>query len=158
MGYFPVRYDSRVIIYERKMFIRLATGEYHNELYALPTSTMGGGCGSVEGAVTSKTRGLQFESGHRQIFMFNIYFTVNCWNADNIEKRSANGPFLSTQSVLPILTQNFIITTYLPTYIHTYVIDYNTSNRLAGKKLFEHQQQRPVAAAVLALAINQRSR
>ena len=24
MGYFPVRYNSRVIIYERKMFIRLA--------------------------------------------------------------------------------------------------------------------------------------
>ena len=26
MGYFPVRYDSRVVIYEHKMFIRLATG------------------------------------------------------------------------------------------------------------------------------------
>ena len=26
MGYFPVRYDSRVVIYERKIFIRLATG------------------------------------------------------------------------------------------------------------------------------------
>ena len=26
MGYFPVRYDSRVAIYERKMFITLATG------------------------------------------------------------------------------------------------------------------------------------
>ena len=26
MGYFPVRYDSRVVIYKRKMFIRLATG------------------------------------------------------------------------------------------------------------------------------------
>ena len=26
MGYFPVRYDSRVVIYERKLFIRLATG------------------------------------------------------------------------------------------------------------------------------------
>ena len=26
MGYFPVRYDSRVVIYERKMFIRWATG------------------------------------------------------------------------------------------------------------------------------------
>ena len=26
MGYFPVWYDSRVVIYERKMFIRLATG------------------------------------------------------------------------------------------------------------------------------------
>ena len=25
MGYFPVRYDSRVAIYERKLFIRLAT-------------------------------------------------------------------------------------------------------------------------------------
>ena len=155
MGYFPVRYDSRVIIYERKMFIRLATGEYHNELYALPTSTMGGGCGSVEGAVTSKTRGLQFESGHRQIFMFNNYFTVNCWNADNIEKRSANGPFLSTQSVLPILTQNFIITTYLPTYIRTYSI----ITRVTGwEKNFSCTNSsgrwRPVA---LALAINQRS-
>ena len=27
MEYFQVRYDSRVIIYERKMFIRLATGK-----------------------------------------------------------------------------------------------------------------------------------
>ena len=26
MEYFPVRYDSRVVIYERRMFIRLATG------------------------------------------------------------------------------------------------------------------------------------
>ena len=26
MGYFPVRYDSRVVIYEHKMFIRLDTG------------------------------------------------------------------------------------------------------------------------------------
>ena len=25
MGYFPVRYDSRVVIYKHKMFIRLAT-------------------------------------------------------------------------------------------------------------------------------------
>ena len=25
MGYFPVSYNSRVVIYERKMFIRLAT-------------------------------------------------------------------------------------------------------------------------------------
>ena len=26
MGYFPVSYDSRVVIYDREMFIRLATG------------------------------------------------------------------------------------------------------------------------------------
>ena len=29
MGYFPVRYDSRVVIYEREMFIRLTT-EYNS--------------------------------------------------------------------------------------------------------------------------------
>ena len=28
MGYFPVKYDSRVVLYERKMFIRLATGYF----------------------------------------------------------------------------------------------------------------------------------
>ena len=28
MGYFPVRYNSRVVIYEHKMFIRLATEGY----------------------------------------------------------------------------------------------------------------------------------
>ena len=28
MEYFLVRYDSRVVIYERKMFIRLATGYF----------------------------------------------------------------------------------------------------------------------------------
>ena len=33
MGYFPVRYDSRVVIYKRKMFIRLATGEAHFKNY-----------------------------------------------------------------------------------------------------------------------------
>ena len=27
MRYFPVRYDSRVVIYERTMLIRLATGD-----------------------------------------------------------------------------------------------------------------------------------
>ena len=33
MGYFPVRYDSRVVIYERKMFIRLATGFGGKNMY-----------------------------------------------------------------------------------------------------------------------------
>ena len=33
MGYFPVRYDSRVVIYEHKMFIRLAT-ELHSKVSA----------------------------------------------------------------------------------------------------------------------------
>ena len=40
MGYFPVRYDSRVVIYERKLFIRLATESilaisHNKELYLL---------------------------------------------------------------------------------------------------------------------------
>ena len=33
MGHFPVRYDSRVVIYEHKMFIRLATG---HGIYLMP--------------------------------------------------------------------------------------------------------------------------
>ena len=32
MGYFPVRYDSRVVIYEHKIFTRLATGHFVNLL------------------------------------------------------------------------------------------------------------------------------
>ena len=42
MGYFSVRYDSRVVIYERKMFIRLATENYKSHFYGL------GGCESSE--------------------------------------------------------------------------------------------------------------
>ena len=30
MGYFPVRYDSTVIIYEHKIFIRLATASRYD--------------------------------------------------------------------------------------------------------------------------------
>ena len=33
MGYFPVRNDSRVVIYERKMFKRLSTGEPVNSYF-----------------------------------------------------------------------------------------------------------------------------
>ena len=46
MGYFQVRYDSRVVIYERKMFIRLATG----------LVVMGG---------DSCSKGCEFKSRHR---------------------------------------------------------------------------------------------
>ena len=31
MGYFPVRYDSRVVIYDRRGFIRLATDAFQLE-------------------------------------------------------------------------------------------------------------------------------
>ena len=40
MGYFPVRYDSRVLIYERKMFIRLATGPTPINILALKFSSI----------------------------------------------------------------------------------------------------------------------
>ena len=33
MGYFQVRYDSRVINYDRRGFIRLATGEFCGQSY-----------------------------------------------------------------------------------------------------------------------------
>ena len=32
MGYFQVRYDSRVVIYNRRGFIRLATGKRINDI------------------------------------------------------------------------------------------------------------------------------
>ena len=35
MGYFPVSYDSRVVIYERKMFIRLAIVQIRKNSYML---------------------------------------------------------------------------------------------------------------------------
>ena len=36
MGSFQVRYNSRVVIYERKMFIRLATDVINNFMSSLP--------------------------------------------------------------------------------------------------------------------------
>ena len=38
MAYFTVRFNSRVIIYERKMFIRLATGE-EEQIEIMPPTT-----------------------------------------------------------------------------------------------------------------------
>ena len=35
MGYFPVRYDSRVVINEHKMFIRLATDLNYAKHYTI---------------------------------------------------------------------------------------------------------------------------
>ena len=40
MGYFPVRYDSRVVIYEHKMFIRLATGLQFTVLFYHPAAVV----------------------------------------------------------------------------------------------------------------------
>ena len=38
MGYFPVRYDARVVIYERKLFIRLATDTIFSQKMTLENS------------------------------------------------------------------------------------------------------------------------
>ena len=40
MGYFSVRYDSRVVIYEHKMFIRLATGLQFTVLFYHPAAVV----------------------------------------------------------------------------------------------------------------------
>ena len=63
MWYFPVWYDSRVVIYERKMFIRLATG----------LVVMGG---------DSCAKGLEFKSrhhildGHFFTYLFVVKFVM----------------------------------------------------------------------------------
>ena len=43
MGYFPVRYDSRVVIYDRRGFIRLATGQFVTEARVLDWTEVGVG-------------------------------------------------------------------------------------------------------------------
>ena len=52
-------------------------------------------CGSVGRAVASYTRGLQFESSHRQkIIILNIcLLSTVYWKDENIEKEAGNGPF-----------------------------------------------------------------
>ena len=64
MGYFQVRYDSRVVNYNPRGFIRLATG-----LARTPNNMAMGGVGR---AVASETRGRSFESGHWQ----NLHRTI----------------------------------------------------------------------------------
>ena len=54
--------------------------------------TLGSGCGSVDRAAFSVTRGPRFESSHRQNFKMNI-FSVNCWK-DEKKKRPQLPNFL----------------------------------------------------------------
>ena len=59
---------------------------------------MGSGCGSVERAVASNTRGPWYESSHRQYFITNI-FTVNCLKNENKKKRPGMAHFLKKISL-----------------------------------------------------------
>ena len=56
--------------------------------------TLGSGCGAVDRAVTSDTRGPRFESTHRQLLL-NIYLLLTvCRKDENKEKEAGNGQFL----------------------------------------------------------------
>ena len=53
----------------------------------------GSGCGAIGRAVTSNTRGPEFESSHRQLLL-NIYLLLTvCRKDENKEKEAGNGPF-----------------------------------------------------------------
>ena len=55
----------------------------------------GSGCDSVGRVVASDTRGLRFESRHRQIFIEHLFTNVNYIVKTKIkEKEAGNGPFL----------------------------------------------------------------
>ena len=59
-------------------------------------SVRGSGCGSVGGAVTFDTRGPQFESSHRQKFIYTLnicLLSTVYWKDENKEKEAGNGPF-----------------------------------------------------------------
>ena len=82
MGYFQVRYDSRVVNYNRRGFIRLAT-DPNNPLAKITSVTsklfVQWLCSSVGRAVPSDSRGPRFKSSDRQKFIYIEHlFTVNC--------------------------------------------------------------------------------
>ena len=60
---------------------------------------MGSGCGAVGRAVASDTRGLGFDSSHRQLLL-NIYLLLTvCRKVENKEKEAWNGPFFNNTLV-----------------------------------------------------------
>ena len=60
----------------------------------------GSGCGSVGRAVTFNTRGLRFESSHRQnlYWTFVCLFTINCIEKTKINKRGREWPTFKRKS------------------------------------------------------------
>ena len=60
----------------------------------------GSGSGSVDRAVVSNSRGLQFKSSHWQKFILNIYCQLY-WKDENKEKYAGNGQFFK---------KNFVVT------------------------------------------------
>ena len=64
---------------------------------------VGSGCGSVGKAVASDTRGLRFESSHRQkfIYILNIcLLSTVYWKDENKEKEAGDGPFFFKKVML----------------------------------------------------------
>ena len=58
----------------------------------LRTIKMVSGCGLVGRAVASKTRGLQFKSGHRQALYKGNLFSLNCFEKAKMKKK---GPVMA---------------------------------------------------------------
>ena len=63
-----------------------------HHIHHLNIVNMGSGCGSVDRAVASNSRGPWFESSHRQKFTFNIYCQLY-WKDEIKEKEAGNGSF-----------------------------------------------------------------
>ena len=53
---------------------------------------MGSGCGTVGRVVASGSRGLRFESSHRQKFILNNVYCQLYWKDENKEKEAGKGP------------------------------------------------------------------
>ena len=62
----------------------------HEKHACLRMIILGSGCDSVGRAVASDTRGLQFESSHRQILYY--LYTVNCIEIRKLRKRCRDWP------------------------------------------------------------------
>ena len=72
---FTSNYDSRVINYKHKMFIRLATDCFLEWVRGLAKQgEWGSDCGAVDRAVASNSRSPWFDSNQRQNFVQNMFY------------------------------------------------------------------------------------
>ena len=74
----------------------------HEKHACLRMIILGSGCDSVGRAVASDTRGLQFESSHRQILYY--LYTVNCIGKVKIKKeRPGMAHFLKKRIIISFI-------------------------------------------------------
>ena len=88
MGYFPVRYNSRVVIYERKMFIRFSTG-CPQQIFSIPIVNDPLGrftCAAVDACGCGRQLHFQRDTNFSKFLHCNILLQLHASNAACVNK------------------------------------------------------------------------